>query len=310
MLNSDSVKNRFMEIMGEKAPAFITSILSAVHKNALLARCEPQSIIASALVAATLDLPVDSNLGFAAIIPYGGVAQFQIMYKGFIQLALRSGQYKNINVGPIYEDEFESYDIITGDVHIRQVEDGFRDNDMQDKIIGYAAFFRLLNGYERIEYWSLKKLAAHGERYSKSFKKDSSLWKTDPHVMYAKTVLKNTLSKWGILSVSMQTAMITDQAAIKNFDRPLDGDNVDYVDNREDGETARAEDGAGAADGGSAETFSLPAALEAPDETGKPPPRQAPKEERKESAAAPAAPPAEKQAEGADKTHGGKIGLF
>lgn len=238
MVNSDYVKKRFLEVMGEKAPAFLASVLNAMRTNPMLSKCEPQSILSSAMVAATLDLPIDPSLGFAAIVPYNTkgrmLGQFQIMYKGFIQLALRSGQYKTINVAPIYEDEFKSYDIITGDVIIEPVEDGYRAQDMQDKIAGYAAFFRLLNGFERIEYWPLKKIVAHGKRFSKSFSKDFSLWKTDPHVMYAKTVLKNTLSKWGILSVSMQMAMKTDQAAIRDFDKPLDDANVEYVDSGED----------------------------------------------------------------------------
>jgi recombination protein RecT len=171
IMNSEYVKKRFMEVMGEKSAAFLASIMSATEKNPDLAKCEPRSILASAMVAATLDLPIDANLGFSAIIPYNTkrkgkdgseywvfVAQFQIMYKGFIQLALRSGQYKTINVSPIYEDEFESYDIITGDIQIHPVDDGFRAQENEEKIVGYAAFFRLLNGYERIEYWSLKKL--------------------------------------------------------------------------------------------------------------------------------------------------------
>jgi recombination protein RecT len=152
------------------------------------------------------------------------------MYKGFIQLALRSGQYKTINVSPIYADEFESYDIITGDINIHPVAGGYREQEDQEKIIGYVAFFRLLNGYERLEYWSMTKIIAHGQKYSKSFDNKNGLWKKDPHAMYAKTVLKNTLSKWGIMSVTMQRAMITDQAVIKSIDKPIDSDNVRYID--------------------------------------------------------------------------------
>ena len=119
MLNSEYAKKRFMEVMGEKSAAFLASVLNAAQKNPELAKCDPQSVLSSAMVAATLDLPIDSNLGFSAIVPYNtkrrdkdgmeywvSLAQFQIMYKGFIQLALRSGQYKTINVSPIYEDEF------------------------------------------------------------------------------------------------------------------------------------------------------------------------------------------------------------
>jgi recombination protein RecT len=243
MLNSEYVKKRFMEVMGEKSAGFIASVFNAVQKNPELAKCEPQSVLSSAMVAATLDLPIDSNLGFSAIVPYNtnrkdkngkeyrvALAQFQIMYKGFIQLALRSGQYKTINVSPIYEDEFETYNIITGDISIHPVAGGYRYQEDQEKIIGYAAFFRLLNGYERLEYWPLKKIIAHGKKYSKSFDNKNGLWKKDPHAMYAKTILKNTLSKWGILSVTMQSAIIADQSVIKAFDKPIDSENVQYID--------------------------------------------------------------------------------
>jgi recombination protein RecT len=246
IMNSEYVKKRFMEVMGEKSASFLSSILNAAEKNPDLAKCEPRSILSSAMVAATLDLPIDANLGFSAIIPYNtkrkgsngseywvSVAQFQIMYKGFIQLALRSGQYKTINVSPVYEDEFESYDIITGDIRLHPVDNGFRAQENEEKIVGYAAFFRLLNGYERIEYWSLKKLQVHGKMYSKSYDKPNSLWQKNPHAMYAKTVLKNTLAKWGILSVTMQTAIVADQAVIKSYDKPIDGENVGYPDARE-----------------------------------------------------------------------------
>lgn len=235
LLNGEYVKKRFNEVMGEKAPAFLASVLNVSRTNKSLAECESQSILAAAMVAATLDLPIDPNLGFAAIVPYRNkgkmVAQFQIMTKGFVQLALRSGQYKNMNVGPVYEDEFESYDIISGDVHIHPVDGGFRDQDQPEKIVGYVAFFRLMNGFERIEFWSMKKIIAHGKRFSKSYNNDNSLWKTDLPAMAAKTVLKNTISKWGILSTTMQMAMKTDQAAITDYDgKTLDDANIEYVD--------------------------------------------------------------------------------
>lgn len=246
LVNSEYVKRRFTEVMGEKSAAFLASVLNAIRVNPMLQKADPNSVLSSAMVAATLDLPIDSSLGFAAIVPYKTkgrlVAQFQIMTKGFVQLALRSGQYKTINVSPIYEDEYKGYDIISGDVHIEPVEDGYRSHDMQDKIVGYAAFFRLLNGFERIEFWPLKRIVAHGKRFSKSFGNEYGLWNTDPHAMYAKTVLKNMLSRWGILSVNMQMAMKTDQAAIRDFDKPLDDDgNVEYVDST-DAEDVKAEE--------------------------------------------------------------------
>ena len=231
LVNSDYVKSRFAEVMGEKAPAFLASVLNATRTNPALKDCDPQSVISSAMVAATLDLPIDGSLGFAALVPYRNkgvqVAQFQIMTKGFVQLALRSGQYRTINVGPVYSDEFEGFDIITGEVKIHLTIGGFRSKDDNAQIVGYVAYFRLVNGYECTRYWPMDKILAHGKRYSKSFDKEYGLWKTDLPAMAAKTVLKNTLSKWGILSTTMQMAVKVDQAAIKGIGPDQE---VDYVD--------------------------------------------------------------------------------
>jgi len=231
MVNSDYIKGRFAEVLGAKAPAFLASVLNATRTNPALKDCEPNSVISSAMVAATLDLPIDGSLGFAALVPYRNkgqqVAQFQIMTKGFVQLALRSGQYKTINVGPVYADEFEGFDIITGEVKIHPVEGGFRAHDDDSKVVGYVCFLRIINGYECTRYWPMEKILAHGKRYSKSFENEYGLWKKDLPAMAAKTVLKNTLSKWGILSTTMQMAMKADQAEIKSMDADPD---VDYVD--------------------------------------------------------------------------------
>ena len=237
MVNSDYIKGRFAEVLGAKAPAFLASVLNATRTNPALKDCEPNSVISSAMVAATLDLPIDGSLGFAALVPYRNkgqqVAQFQIMTKGFVQLALRSGQYKTINVGPVYADEFEGFDIITGEVNIHPVEGGFRAHDDDSKVVGYVCFFRLINGYECTRYWPMEKILAHGKRYSKSFENEYGLWKTDLPAMAAKTVLKNTLSKWGILSTTMQMAVKVDQAEIKSLDADPE---VDYVDAPDHGE--------------------------------------------------------------------------
>jgi recombination protein RecT len=203
--------------------------MNATRTNKALADCDPSSVISAAMVAATLDLPIDGSLGFSAIVPYKNkgiaVAQFQIMTKGFVQLALRTGQYKTINVGPIFEDEYEDQDIITGEVKLHPVSGGQRDSDDLSKIAGYICYFKLVNGFEITRFWTVKQIMAHGERYSKSFHNEYGLWKTNFPAMASKTVLKNTLSKWGILSTTMQMAMKTDQASFT-------GDNLDpkYID--------------------------------------------------------------------------------
>jgi len=222
LVNAEYTKKRFAEVMGDKSAAFLASIMNAVRTNPALADADPKSVLSSAMVAATLDLPIDGSLGFAAIVPYRNkgrqVAQFQIMTKGFVQLALRTGQYAAINVGPVYADEYHGSNIITGDVDIRQVEGGYRSKFDDSQIVGYVCYFRLLNGYGCTRYWTVDEVKAHGKRYSKSFENEYGLWKTNFDAMARKTVLKNTLSKWGILSTTMQMALKTDQAVIESMD--------------------------------------------------------------------------------------------
>jgi len=231
LVNAEYTKKRFAEVMGEKSAAFLASIMNATRTNPALADADPKSVLSSAMVAATLDLPIDGSLGFAAIVPYRAkgraVAQFQIMTKGFVQLALRTGQYAAINVGPVYADEYHGSNIITGDVDIRHVPGGFRSQFDDAQVVGYVCYFRLLNGYECTRYWTVEEVKAHGKRFSKSFENEYSLWKTNFDAMARKTVLKNTLSKWGILSTTMQMALKTDQAAIESIEADA---SLDYVD--------------------------------------------------------------------------------
>ena len=226
LMNEDTVKKRFQELLGQKANGFISSVIGAVKNNSMLQNGEPQSILSAAVVAATLDLPIDPNLGFAAIVPYKDktgkiVAQFQMMYKGFVQLAQRSGQYKTINACEIYDGEIESFNRITGDIFFNT------SNKKSDKIIGYAAYFRLVNGFEKTLYMSSEDINKHGKRFSQTFKKGFGLWIDDFDSMALKTVLKRLLSKYGILSIDMQNAVKFDQGIIKE-----DGE-VKYVDHED-----------------------------------------------------------------------------
>ncbi len=234
LVNAEYTKKRFAEVMGEKSAAFLASIMNATRTNPALADADPKSVLSSAMVAATLDLPIDGSLGFAAIVPYRNkgkaVAQFQIMTKGFIQLALRTGQYKAINVGPVYADEYHGTNPITGEVDIRPVVNGQRELLDESLAVGYVCYFRLMNGYECTRFWTVEEIKAHGKKYSKSFGNEYGLWATNFPAMAAKTVLKNTLSKWGILSTTMQMAIKTDQAALNDYDGTLASPDVDYVD--------------------------------------------------------------------------------
>jgi recombination protein RecT len=222
------VKQKFQELLGKRATSFITSVLQISAQNSLLAKADPVSIYQAAAVAATLDLPLNASLGFAYIIPfkskqpdgsYKDVAQFQIGYKGFIQLAQRSGQFKTISAAPIYEGQLVEQNPLTGFVF------DFKQKK-SEVVIGYAAHFSLLNGFEKTMYMTVDELKKHGAKFSQTFKKGYGLWKDDFDSMAQKTVIKLLLSKFAPLSVDMQRAVITDQAVIKNADTQ----DVEYVD--------------------------------------------------------------------------------
>lgn len=227
------VKQKFHELLGKRATSFITSVLQIAAQNVLLAKADPISLYQSAAVAATLDLPLNQNLGFAYIVPYNQsvkdekgiwqkkqVAQFQMGYKGFIQLAQRSGQFKSIYSSAIYEGQLVNADPLNG------YEFDFT-KKVSDKVIGFAARFKLLNGFEATWFMDIDQLKRHGAKYSKTYNLDKGLWNTDFEGMANKTVIKLLLSKFAPLSVEMQTANIADQSIINNIDT-LD---VTYVDN-------------------------------------------------------------------------------
>jgi len=211
-------KARFEEVLGKRANQFMASVVSASSSPAL-SKADPRSVIASAMVAATLDLPVNPTLGMAYIVAYGNVAQFQIGYKGIIQLGLRSGQYRRMNAGPVNEGVFVRYDSIG-----EPVLDWSKYNPLAPAV-GYFAGWELVNGFTKTVYWTKAQCMEHGARFSKSFRVSSSPWKTDPDAMCTKTVITAGLKKWGILSVEMQKAAIHDQGAQRDIDAE-----VEYVD--------------------------------------------------------------------------------
>lgn len=222
LLARDSIKKRFEELLGRKAPGFMSSVINIVNSNTQLQQCDPNQVIAAAAVAAAMDLPIDPNLGFAYIVPYKGKAQFQMGYKGFVQLAMRTGMYKTINATHVYEGEIESFNRITGEVKFSET------GATSDKIVGYIAYFRLLNGFEKYEYWPIERVIEHAKRFSQSYGSNYSPWKTDFDAMATKTVLKHLLSRYGVLSIEMQTAVKADQAVVHETD---DGEQYEYVDN-------------------------------------------------------------------------------
>jgi recombinase, phage RecT family len=229
LLSQMNIRKRFEEILGAKAPGFISSIISAVNTNDSLKTCDPKTVLGSAVVAATLDLPINGNLGFAAIVPYKGQAQFQMMWKGFVQLGIRTAQYKTMHTSDVYQDEYKSWNPLTGVFETTDPETWKqRDAGETDKIVGYVAYFRLLNGFEKYLYMTVAQVKRHGQKYSKSYSNPNSKWQQDFQAMALKTLIKLLLSKWGILSIEMQKAITVDQAVITDADKGDAG--IEYAD--------------------------------------------------------------------------------
>lgn len=227
LVNADVTKKKFQEMLGNKAAGFLTSLINTTNGNAQLQQADPNSILKAGAIAATLDLPIDPNLGFAYIVPYNNKgkneAQFQMGYKGFVQLAIRTGQYKRINVTELYEGQFESYDPITDELKYNL------DNRLSDEITHYVAYFQTINGFEKYNVMSKEEIENHAKKFSKTYSYKGSSWQTNFNTMAKKTVLKLLLSKFGILSIEMQTAQKADQAVIREFDK--NNIEVEYVDN-------------------------------------------------------------------------------
>lgn len=229
ILQAPNVKAKIEELLGKRASAFISSVLQVVNSNNLLKNAEPMSVYQSAMMAAVLDLPLNNSLGFAYIVPYNTkqpdgtykpVAQFQIGYKGFIQLAQRSGQFKTIGVSQVLTSQIIKADPLMGYEFDFNKKDG--------EVAGYAARFELLNGFGKTMYMSVDELKAHGLKYSKTFDFASGLWKQNFDAMASKTVLKLLLSKYAPLSIEMQKAVTADQSVIKNAET-MDVNHVDVT---------------------------------------------------------------------------------
>ena len=217
LLNSANIKRRFEELLDKSAPSFISSILAIFKSNSKLQDCSPNSILAAAGIAAALKLPINPGLGFAFIVPYKGHATFQLGFKGFIQLAMRSGQYRTLNSGAVREGQISDIDFVTGEI--------IRGDKISDEIVGYVAYMELINGFKKALYMTIDELQAHAEKYSQSYAYDlrsgkkSSVWSTNFDAMAKKTVLKKLLSNFGIISIDQQsaalaTALQADQAVI------------------------------------------------------------------------------------------------
>lgn len=247
-LTSDAIKHRINEMVGGRdGQRFITSIISAVSTNPALSECEHSTILSAAMLGESLKLSPSPQLGQYYMVPFKDkkrgckVAQFQLGYKGYIQLAIRSGYYKKLNVLAIKQGELIRFDPLEEEIEVNLVE-----NDTEREAlptIGYYAMFEYQNGFKKAMYWSREKMMAHADKYSMAFSakafeklqageipekdlwKYSSFWYKDFDGMAYKTMLRQLISKWGIMSIDLQKAMDGDMGTINE-----DG-SVDYVDN-------------------------------------------------------------------------------
>lgn len=202
-VESDFIKKMMETSLRENAASFASSLVDIFSSESSLQECNPQAVINEAMKAASLKLPISKGLGFAFVIAYKGKPSFQIGYKGYIQLAIRSGLYETINADVVYEGELTSTDKLKGTFDLS----GTRKSD---KIIGYFAHIELKNGFSKTLYMPVDKVIAHAKKYSKTFNSDYSPWKSDFDAMALKTVLKSVLSHYGSLSVDMQQAFDRD----------------------------------------------------------------------------------------------------
>lgn len=239
MLSSQQVMNNLTAMLGTKAQGFATSVLSTVNNNKLLQNADAGSIYTAAMLAASLDLPINPNLGFAAIVPYGKTAQFQVMTRGIVQLAIRSGQYERITNAVVHEGELVKYDPFTDAYEFDASK------RTSDKVIGYMAYFKTVSGFEKYYYMTKDEAFAHGKKYSQTAKKGYGLWIENTDAMGLKTCLKLLLSKFGVLSIEMQRAFNFDQAVVKgniNNVEDIDTLEAEYVDNEAQPVEATAEE--------------------------------------------------------------------
>lgn len=223
LMNTPSMKKKFYDILHEKSDSFMGSLMTLVGGDNYLSQAEPMTIIASALKAATMDLPIDKNLGYAYIVPFNryekqgqkwithNEAQFILGYKGYIQLAQRSGQYKALNAIEVYDGQLIDWNPLT-----EQFTFDYKARN-SDKVIGYVAFFELLNGFKKTVFWTKQEIENHRIKHSKAKDKQSltGAWADNYDAMAIKTVLRNMLSKWGILSVEMQSAITSDEKVFR-----------------------------------------------------------------------------------------------
>lgn len=236
-ITDEKTQNYLQSVLGEKRSSFVSNMASLVSNKKELQDCEPLGLIYAGIKATALDLPLDSNLGFAYVIPYDnkkeGIkeAQFQLGWRGLLQLAIRSGQFKTINVREVREGEIVGEDFLSGEIQFKKLPNEQRE---LAKIIGYVSFFRLMNGMEKMLYMSVEDMEKHAKRYSQTYKSRydnvrlASKWSTDFDAMSKKTVLKLLLSRYAPLSIEMVSAIKSDQAVLtENGEKYVDNEKLE-----------------------------------------------------------------------------------
>lgn len=253
-LTNDAVKTQINNVVGGKnGKRFISSVVSAVQANPQLQECTNPSILSAALLGESLNLSPSPQLGQYYMVPFNNSkkgckeAQFQLGYKGYIQLAIRSSQYKKLNVLAIKEGELIRFDPLNEEIEVRLIDDEETREDA--KTIGYYAMFEYTNGFRKAMYWSRKKMEAHALKYSKGYKakKGYTFWEKDFDGMAYKTMLRQLISKWGIMSIDMMSAMDSDMAVIhedgtKDYVETLDPDEEDNIVSEQEPEVQPADE--------------------------------------------------------------------
>ena len=238
-LTAPMVKKQIANVVGKtNSTRFVSSIISAVQATPALASCTQKSILNSALLGETLDLSPSPQLGQYYMVPYNnkGVyeASFQLGYRGYVQMAIRSGEYEKITVLPIKEGELKKWNPLDEEIEVELIAD--EEKRSKTKTIGYYGMFKLNNGFRKSMYWTYDKMLEHANKYSKGFaaRKGYTFWEKDFDAMACKTLIRQLISKWGIMSVEMQKAYKADMAVITSDIKDSKADfEVDYVDNPE-----------------------------------------------------------------------------
>lgn len=228
-LNAPSVKAKFNEMLGKRSSQFMTSITSVVQNNSLLQKADVNSIIMGSAIAASMDLPLNPNLGYAALVPFnskdGCFAQLQVMTKGWVELFLRSGQCQSIINEVVYDGQLVKKNRFTGEYVFDE------DSKKSDNVIGVMAYFRLMNGYEKYEYMTIEEVKAHAQKFSQTYRKGAGIWKEHFLEMSKKTVLKKLITKWAPKSIEMQQVALFDQSIVKGDVANLDSAVPDFNEN-------------------------------------------------------------------------------